>query len=110
MHDLSTLTREQILSGFTPPPGPEASEEETHRYWNDYYEKRRSFWQNRDRYPLGDLEQYLGKTLVWSPDGMNLLGVGPDPFTVQQHIEALGVDPLLLVLQSIPDNLDEVSA
>ena len=103
-------TLSQILSGFDPPPGHEASEEVRLRYWEDYYAKRQSFHQNRYRYPQDQIEQYRGRGLAWSPDGTRILAVGTDSCTLQQQINALGVEAILLAYEDVPQKGDEVFA
>jgi hypothetical protein len=102
------ITLGQILAGFDPPPGPTASEEETRRYWDGYYEKRRNFSDNQFRSLEGKWEQYAGKTLVWSPDGTRILAVGSDPLTLSKQIDSLGVDSSLLVIETVPEDPYEV--
>ncbi len=103
------VTRDQILAGFDPPPGPQAGEEERRRYWDAYYEKRRSFHENRYRHPPEQIQPYRGKGLAWSPDGTRILAVGPDSCSLQVQINALGFEALLLAYEDVPE-ADEVRA
>jgi hypothetical protein len=104
----SPVTLSQILAGFDPPPGPTVSEEETRRYWDAYDEKRRNFSDNRFRCLEDKWEQYAGKTLVWSPDGTQILAVGSDPLSLSKQIDAPGVESSLLVIETVPEDPYEV--
>jgi hypothetical protein len=65
----------------------------------DMYE----FDKNRAAFPPEDLRPYLGKYVVWSPDGKSIIASDEDPLKLDDKVRELGYDLSDVVFSSVPD-------
>jgi hypothetical protein len=65
----------------------------------DMYE----FDKNRAAFPPQDLLSYLGKYVVWSPDGKRIIASDEDLLKLDDMVRELGYDLSEVVFSSVPD-------
>jgi hypothetical protein len=68
-----------------------------------YLAMRRKFLANRAAFSVEDLVPYAGQWVAWSPDGTRVAASAPSPELLDAILEASGEDPLLCVVEGIPD-------
>jgi len=61
------------------------------------------FRRNRDQFPEQQLEPFWGKQVAWSSDGTRIVASGDDHQQLYHLVRALGIDPLDVVDEFIPD-------
>jgi len=60
------------------------------------------YFQNRPRFPIDELQRYVGRHIAWSPDGMHILASGETMEAVEQQLIAAGIDPSQVIGDYIP--------
>jgi len=68
-----------------------------------YLANRQKYLANRPKFPLEELARYAGRWIAWSPDGTRVLANSPDPLELDRLIKAAGEDPLMCVVEGIPE-------
>jgi hypothetical protein len=61
------------------------------------------FRRNRDQFPDEQLQPYWGKQVAWSADGTRIVASGDDHKQLYERLQVLGIDPLTVVDEFIPD-------
>jgi hypothetical protein len=69
-----------------------------------YLERRRKFLANRAAFPVQELAKYAGQWVAWSPDGTRIAASAPSPEFLDAILQANGEDPVLCVVEGLPDN------
>jgi glucose/arabinose dehydrogenase len=66
-----------------------------------------TFIQNRQRFPLEELQKYAGKYIAWSPDGTQVVASGDEEALVEKAVKEAGYDPSEVVFSyvSSPDEV-----
>jgi hypothetical protein len=63
----------------------------------------RLWMENRSRYPMDQLDKYLGQYVAWIPDGSGIHDSDRDPVALEERIRASGDDPLMYPIEFITD-------
>jgi hypothetical protein len=58
--------------------------------------------ENRNKFPLDELDKYAGKYVAWSPDGTRIVACGDDREALWKELEAAGIDISQVVGEFIP--------
>ena len=70
---------------------------------NSYMEQTGVFLANRAKFPLEELEKYVGRWIAWSPDGTRIVADAADPRDIDDLVRAAGEDPEDCLVEGIPD-------
>jgi hypothetical protein len=58
---------------------------------------------NLHAYPPGDLLQYSGQYIAWSPDGSRVIASDKDFLKLDDTVKALGYDPSKTLISTVPE-------
>jgi len=69
-----------------------------------YLSDRKSFLENRAKFPIEELAKFAGQWVAWKPDGTGIVASALDPDCLEDLVLAAGEDPTRCVVQGIPDD------
>ena len=71
---------------------------------SSYLENRKTYLENRAKFPLEELTKYAGQWIAWNPTSTRVVASASDPEDLEDLVRRAGQDPGLCVIEGIPDS------